>query len=265
MFVQLMAGDNDDQLQWPFVGDIVLELLNWRRNGIENFQKIVSIDDACKFYQVTEGTVRISVGFTKFFPQSSLSYNSTTNTQYLQNDCLRLRVSKVAVYSSLYLNKVPSWQQDPHNVQSQSVCEFTLSEFSKRKECNNSFYSPPFYTHQHGYYKLCICIYSNSQGGGKNTHISVYVCIIAGEYDDQLQWPFVGDAVIELLNWKENKKHHQTTVSVEANCGFVQVLEGTYGTSRGYSKFISHSSLSYNSTTNTEYLYRMIACDSEYP
>ena len=73
-------------------------------------------------------------------------------------------------------------------------------------------------------------------------------------YDDQLQWPFVGNVVIELLNWKENKKHHQTTVQVKATNGFVRVLEGEYGTSQGYSRFISHSSLLYNSTTNTEYL-----------
>ena len=215
-----------------------------------HYQKTISIDDACEFYRVIEGTIGMPFGFAKFLPHSSLS---STNTHYLQNDCLQLRVSKVAVYSPLYLIKVPSWQQDPHNVQSQSVCELTLSEFSKHKECNNSFYSPPFYTHQHGY-KLCICTYSNGYGDGKNTHISVYVCLMAGEYDDHLQWPFVGDVVIELLNWKENKKHYQKTVSVKATSGFVRVFEGVYGPLQGYSQFILHSSLSYNSTTNTEYL-----------
>ena len=218
-----------------------------------HYQETISIDDACEFYRVTKGTVGISVGSTTFLPHSFLSYNSTTNTQYLQNDCLRLRVGKVAVYSPLYPIKFPSWQQDPHNVQSQSVCEFTLSQFSKRKECNNLFFSPPFYTRQHGY-KLSICIYSNGQGDGNNTHISVYVCLMAGEYDDQLQWPFVGDVVIELLNWKENKKHHQTPVSIKATSGLVRVLEGEYGSSWGYPQFMSNSSLLYNSTTNTEYL-----------
>ena len=77
---------------------------------------------------------------------------------------------------------------------------------------------------------------------------------MAGEYDDQLQWPFVGDVDIELLNWKKNKKHHQTAISVRATSGLVRVLEGEYGSSLGYPQFISHSSLLYNSTTNTEYL-----------
>ena len=115
------------------------------------------------------------------------------------------------------------------------------------------FHSPPFYTHQHGY-KLGIGIFSNGRGDGKNTHIAVYVCIMEGEYDDQLQWPFIGNVVIELLNWRENKKHHQTTVSINPTHNFIRVLQEVYGTSLGYSKFISHSSLSYSSTTNTEYL-----------
>ena len=63
----------------------------------------------------------------KFIPHSSLSYNSTTNTEYLQNDCVRLRVSKVILYSTALLNKTPSWQ-NPHNGY-QSLHEFTLTDF----------------------------------------------------------------------------------------------------------------------------------------
>ena len=87
-----------------------------------------------------------------------------------------------------------------------------------------------------------------------NTHISVYVVLMAGKNDDQLQWPFVGDFVIELLNWKENRKHCQRTISIKATSGFTRVVQRDYGPSLGYPQFISHSSLSYNSTTNTEYL-----------
>ena len=66
------------------------------------------------------------------------------------------------------------------------MCEFTLNEFSKRKQFDNQFYSPPFYTHYHGY-KMCFKVYAKGYGDGENTHISVFVQLMAGEYDDQLQ------------------------------------------------------------------------------
>ena len=251
VYVSVMAGNSDDQLQWPFTGDIDFELLNWRKDE-GHHQMTISVNKDSDIYQVTEGTIGRGYGLYCVLPHSFLSYNSITNTEYLQNDCLRLRVSKVVVYSPPLLVKIPSWQQDPHNV-SQSMCEFTLSEFAKRKQSNNSFDCPPFYTHQNGY-KFCIRVFSNGVGDGMNTHISVYIDLMAGENDDQLQWPFVGDVVIELLNWKENRKHHQRTISIEATSDFTRVVQGDYGPSLGYDQFISHSSLSYNSTTDTEYL-----------
>ena len=39
------------------------------------------------------------------------------------------------------------------------------------------------------------------------THVAAYVHLMRGEHDDQLQWPFEGDVYIELLNWREDKKH----------------------------------------------------------
>ena len=46
----------------------------------------------------------------------------------------------------------------------------------------------------------------------KGTHISVYVYLIRGEYDDELVWPFEGDIKFEVRNWRENKKHILTTI-----------------------------------------------------
>ena len=74
------------------------------------------------------------------------------------------------------------------------------------------------------------------------------------EHDQHLQWPFTGDIIFELLNWREDKEHHKKTLKIVESHGFVQVTKGTYGKSLGYSQFISHFSLTYNSTINTEYL-----------
>ena len=51
-------------------------------------------------------------GNPQFIPHSSLSYNRTTNIEYLHDDCLRLRVKTVAIYSTPLLLKTPAWQ-DP--------------------------------------------------------------------------------------------------------------------------------------------------------
>ena len=39
--------------------------------------------------------------------------------------------------------------------------------------------------------------------GYKDTHITVGFNLLRGQYDDDLQWPFEADIVIELLNWRE--------------------------------------------------------------
>ena len=250
VYVQLLAGDSDDELQWPFVGDVVLELVNWREDK-GHLNKALPINVVCDLDKVTQGTAGNSFGFVQFISQSSLSYDPASNTEYLHNDSLLLRVKQVAVYSTPLLLKTPSWQ-DPSNV-SQFMCEFTITEFSKRNQFNNRFFSPCFYTHKNGY-KMCLEVYTSGCSSGKDTHISVYVQLMAGNNDDQLQWPFVGDIDIMLLNWREDNGHHKMTLSINAASGLIRVIDGVVGQSRGYPRFISLLSLFYNSSTNTEYL-----------
>ena len=135
----------------------------------------------------------------------------------------------------------------------QSLHEFTLTDFSKRKQFDNEYRNSPFYTHQGGY-KFSIVIYANGFRRGKNTHIAVFIHQVAGEYDDQLKWPFVGNFDLELLNWRENKRHHKVSLSIGAEHEFGKVVEGGFGASLGFPSFISHSSLVYDSLQNTEYL-----------
>ena len=207
-----------------------------------------------------ETNIGPGLGYHQFIFHSSLSYNSTTNTEYLQDDCLRLRVKTVVLYSTPLFLKTPAWQ-DPLTA-SQSLCEFTVTEFTKRKHFSNTFYSPPFYTHPQGY-KMCLRVDANGFGSGKGTHVSIFASLMRGEHDDQLQWPFEGDVIVELMNWKRNRRHHKHTIhfyyypgeseSLNAHC--VRVTEGDISEhSFGCPEFISHCSLSYNHITNTEYL-----------
>ena len=114
---------------------------------------------------------------------------------------------------------------------------FKVQNYSKKKEKKEIVYSQPFYTDNDGYY-MRIVVYPNGCGGGKDTHISVYVEVLKGNYDDNLNWPFVGSVKLELLNQLQDNNHHHMTASFNKET----VLQ--VGGCRGYSKYIAHSQLS---------------------
>ena len=49
---------------------------------------------------------------------------------------------------------------------------------------------------------------------GKNTHLSVYIRILRGEYDNNLNWPFKGDTVVEMYNWTLKVWTHTSLFSI---------------------------------------------------
>ena len=233
-----LYGEHDVSLTWPLEADVVVELLNWRKDKDHCKRTIVFYSN--RNYQVSPGGIKMSPIFNEFISHSSLFYNSTTNTEYLQNDCVRLRVNKVILYSTALLNKAPSWQNSHSGYQ--SLHEFTLTDFYKRMQFSNRFYSSPFYTHHHGY-KFCLEVYCNGDSIGRlvNTKVSVYLTLMAGKYDDQLEWPFVGKFDIELLNWDKNAGHHQMEILIVPSDKFTKVeCSGFSLKSLGYAEFISY-------------------------
>ena len=92
----------------------------------------------------------------------------------------------------------------------------------------------------------------------KGTHVTVHLCLVKGEYDHMLTWPFKCDITIQLLNWSEDKGHVEKTVSFNDSTDIKhrkRVMEGDTATDGlGYVQFISHSDLYYNITNNTDIL-----------
>ena len=150
---------------------------------------------------------------------------------------------------------LPPVADNPQDLFNVPPVEFTVTDFLQKKKANTIWYSPPFYTHPHGY-KMCLQVYVNGRGDGKGTHLSVFVPLMKGEHDEHLEWPFEGEISYQLLNWRENKQHYKETLHFNTkhikHCARVTKEDIRHG--RGHSQFISHSSLSYNSTSNTEYL-----------
>ena len=73
-----------------------------------------------------------------------------------------------------------------------------------------------------------------------------------------LQWPFKGDLTIQLLNWREDKRHVEKTLHFNNNTSLQtrsMVIEGERASSGiCYDTFISLTDLSYNSVKNTGYI-----------
>ena len=254
VFAQLMRGEYDNELEWPFEGDIRVELLNWRADKNHHWYTISfsRYTDHNLAFRVTDQETAIGFGYDKFISHTDLV--STTNSEYLRDDYLKLRVSAI-VYSTPLLPLTPAWQDSLSTTQ--SGAQFTITEYSKRKQFNNQYFSPPFTTSPQGY-TLCLRVDANGQGSGKGSHLSIFAYIMKGQHDDRLQWPFTGTIIIELLNWLEDKGHYKETLSIDTNDEFVRVItdnkEPVYGNNTGYPQFISQSSL--NSSTNPQYLYQ---------
>ena len=247
-----MRGEYDNELEWSFEGDIRVELLNWRADN-NHHSRTMSFNryndpDGTSTSHVTDQGTADGYGYSQFISHTDLT--PTTSTEYLRDDYVKLRVSAI-VYSTPLLHLTPAWQDSLSTTQ--SGAQFTITEYSKRKEFNNIYYSPPFTTSPQGY-RLCLKVFTNGGGSGEGSHLSIYAYIMKGQHDDRLQWPFTGTIIIELLNWLEDKGHCKTTLPIYTNDNFVRVTKGEYGKSVGYPQFISQSSL--NSSTNPQYLYQ---------
>ena len=125
--------------------------------------------------------------------------------------------------------------------------EFTLTGFKEMKN-NDSWYSPPFYTHPQGY-KMCLRV----DAMGKGTRVSVFGHLMRGEFDDYLKWPFQGHVTVAILNQLEDNNHATTTIDFPDTTG--RVTNGERAPS-GYGRptFIAHTDLNHKSAKNYQYL-----------
>ena len=58
--------------------------------------------------------------------------------------------------------------------------DFVMKDFIEHKNRNDSWSSPPFYTHDGGYL-MCLSVNANGNGRYRNTHVSAFAHLMAGE------------------------------------------------------------------------------------
>ena len=86
VYAELTQGRYDQQLSWPFVGNVTIELLNQLADEKHHSMTIC----ICPENNINIGS---GLGYTEFAPHSRLSHDPVKNTQYLKDDTLYFRVS----------------------------------------------------------------------------------------------------------------------------------------------------------------------------
>ena len=241
VYAYVMKGPNDDILIWPFRGDVVVELINWIEDN-DHHRRVIELspeevtNNACD--RVLVGDRSAGWGFSQFIQHSAIK------AELLQDDCLYFRIKEVVVHSNELSLKRPIWQNSLS-----PFIEFTVTNNSKRREYNTTFYSPAFHSHNGGY-KLRLEVKISDQ-----QHIGIYAALLKGQHDDNLVWPFQASIVVELVNWRQDSNHHSYTISFNEHTPIQcksRVIEGEkVPNGWGTNTFISYSFLD---NRNSEYL-----------
>ncbi len=115
---------------------------------------------------------------------------------------------------------------------------------------SSSWYSPPLYTHPGGY-MICVCVWLNGRSDGRGTHVTVWLCRMVSEIDDQLKWPADCTITLQLLNQHRDQDH----VTVSRRSQWDKVTEaGRWGIGTLHAKFVAHTDLEWNAAKQTQYL-----------
>ena len=123
--------------------------------------------------------------------------------------------------------------------------DFIMEDFQEHKTKGDRWLSPFFYTHNRGY-PMCLEVLANGCGPGQDTHVSVFVDLVATEADHLMRWPFRGMITISLLS-QQDDCHITNTVTFTDNAPDNVCARVTNAmvakTGWGIGAFASHSDL----------------------
>ena len=121
---------------------------------------------------------------------SKISSNVQSLQQNFEEMSLLIQTLQATSYNGVYIWKIPDVRRRRQDARTGRIV---------------SLYSAPFYTSRHGY-KMCLRVYLNGDGSGKETHLSFFLTLMKGEYDALLQWPFSQQVTLMLLD-QDKRKH----------------------------------------------------------
>ncbi|XP_051899934.1 TNF receptor-associated factor 3-like [Pristis pectinata] len=101
-----------------------------------------------------------------------------------------------------------------------------------------SFYSPLFASHPFGY-RMCCRLYPNGDGNGKGSHISLFLALVRGDYDEVLPWPFRQKVTFMLLD-QAGQRHLKESFSPDPLSGSFQKPRSHMNVASGCPTFALH-------------------------
>ena len=119
----------------------------------------------------------------------SLAHKQESNIRRLAVQLDRAQTS----YNGVLIWKIKDVNQKMAEAKSQNGCLELVSS--------------PFYTSQQCGYKLQASLFLNGNGAGENSHMSVYIKLLPGEYDNILRWPFKHTVSFTLLDQTPERKN----------------------------------------------------------
>ena len=250
---RLMRGEFDHLLKWPFEDSVAFEMLSQLEDS-EHYRFTAVFTATDIGYRVTDGE-RAESGEGGLVAYDHLDNNPGKPCHYLKDNCLHFRVTHVLSRDVLQLQRRCLAMES-------RVClcpvEFTMADFELLKQEHNTWLSPSFYTHTRGY-RMCIEVSTNDS----STHVSVYVYLMRGEFDNSLKWPFRGSITIQLLNQQQNKGHlgviidlTDTTPDAHADRVTGRIMSRPWGETQ----FISYDKLTYDPASKCQYLCNDCLC-----
>ena len=130
----------------------------------------------------------------------------------------------------------------PVQLQFSQQIKFVVSNFTDKVNNDALWLSPPFYTHNRGY-KFCLGVHCNGNDKGRSKWLSVFACLVKGENDNRLNWPFSGSFTLQLHNQVNAGFHITKTININDDTDPTgefrsRVTDGYFGEWFGYWNFV---------------------------
>ena len=166
--------------------------------------------------------------------------DKSNNTEALLNET---RLELKNAMELLKLSSVKHTNVFPWRIDSFSEILKEAKNGGKEELCSDAFYTKSE-AESFGY-KLRVEFQPNGQGAGKNTHLSVYIVVMKGEYDAVLRWPFNKKVKITLIDQQDDpdQRENVTGEIVGREIPNFARPEKKENAGRGFHCFISHVKL----------------------
>ena len=106
---------------------------------------------------------------------------------------------------------------------------------------------------------MTLCVHPNGEGSSKGTHVDVFMCLMKGANDNNLQFPMTGIFTVQMMNWKGDIQHFEQSIQFDDYTPVQhreRVVTGERADGLGI-QFISHNELT---SRNKQYLHEDKMC-----